>query len=65
MLTNLSEGAYMTNAQWNAYGEDLVFAIREVVRRVWVVTIRRGSKETNILMFYGRSDMLAWDPARY
>jgi hypothetical protein len=39
--------------------------MRGFVRRVRVVELKRGLKKTSILMFYGRSDSLAWDPARY
>jgi hypothetical protein len=46
-------------------GEDLEPPVRGIIRRVRVITVVRGPKKISTNLFYGRSDMLEWDPERY
>jgi hypothetical protein len=55
----------LARARWDMQGEDLESPVRGIVKRVRVITVVRGPKKISTNLFYGRSDMLDWDPKRY
>jgi hypothetical protein len=52
-------------ARWDCSSNDLESPARGVMQRVRVVMVKKGPKKTCMLMFYGRSDRLIWDPDCY
>jgi hypothetical protein len=55
----------MHGVRWDDRGEDLESPVSSLLRRVPVVTIKRGPRKTDTHLFYGLSDRLQWDPNRF
>ena len=51
--------------RYDERGEDLIQEVIGCIRRVRVVEVKRGPKKTSMLLFYGKTHDLEWDPDRF
>ena len=64
-LASIPFSARLSSSRYNKRGDDLVQELVGCLKCVRVVQVKRGPKKSIILLFYGKTQTLEWDPDRY
>lgn len=55
----------LSAATYDSRGDGAITVIAGCIRRVRVIEVKKGPKKLPVLLYYGKTQDLLWDPARY